>query len=46
MINDIKSVNQKWEHFAQMLILGPGVFTAFVAAPSLINNLWGRLSKL
>ena len=41
MINDIKTVSHKWELFAQMLILGPVVFTAFVAAPSLIYNLWG-----
>ena len=38
---DQNTVNHEWGHFAQMLILGPGVFTVFAAAPSLIYNLWG-----
>ena len=35
------AVKHEWGHFGQMLILGPGAFTAFVAAPSLIYNWWG-----
>lgn len=35
------TVKHEWGHLGQMLILGPGAFTAFVAAPSLIYNLWG-----
>ena len=39
--NDVNTVKHEWGHFGKMLILGPGAFTAFVAAPSLIYNLWG-----
>ena len=38
---DQNTVKHEWGHFGQMFILGPGAFTAFVAAPSLIYNLWG-----
>ena len=34
-------VKHEWGHFAQMLMLGPTIYTTNVALPSLIYNLWG-----
>ena len=35
------TVKHEWGHFAQMRIMGPGIFTLFVATPSLIYNQFG-----
>src|SRR5690554_3388779 len=40
--NDPDTVKHEWGHFFQMLILGPLLYSLFVAVPSVINFKFGR----
>ena len=42
--NTVEAINHEWGHFAQLALHGPAVFTLFMALPSLIYNIYCRIT--
>ena len=42
--NDVNTVNHEWGHFKQLALHGPAMFTLFIALPSLIYNIYCRIT--